>query len=95
MTDKITVLDNAQEKLKAIVQPFQKELSQQQKKAEFIQQCIRLASQDDFLRLDEHLRTKTASEITQDQALEKCAATFDALREYAGEKVESYRLEFI
>ncbi|MBF0301410.1 MAG: hypothetical protein HQK73_00065 [Desulfamplus sp.] len=95
MTENNNLLETAQEKLKATVQPFQKELSQQQKKAEFIQQCIRFASQDDFLKLDEHLRTKTALEIIEDEKLAECAATFDTLKVYASEKVESYRLEFI
>ncbi|MBF0203490.1 MAG: hypothetical protein HQK67_04055 [Desulfamplus sp.] len=95
MTDHTSFLESAQEKLKAIVQPFQKELNQQQRKSDFIQQCIRLAGQDDFLRLDEQLKTKVASDIIEDQALEECATTFDDLRAYASEKVEHYRLEFI
>lgn len=95
MTEQTTFLDSVQEKLKEIVQPFQKELNQQQRKADFIQQCILLAGRNDFLRLDEQLKTKIASEIIEDQALEGCAATFDDLRAYASEQVESYRFEFI
>ncbi|MBF0259634.1 MAG: hypothetical protein HQK62_12490 [Desulfamplus sp.] len=95
MTDNTTFLDNTQEQLKAIVQPFQKELKQQQRKSDFIQQCILLASKNDFLKLDEHLKTKLASDIIEDESLAKCAAIFDALREYASEKVDLYRLEFI
>lgn len=88
-------LEIAQEKLKAIVLPFQKEINRQQKKAEFIQQCIKLAAQDDFLRLDELFKTKTAFEIVEDEKLAESKAIFDDLREYAKEKVESYRFEFI
>lgn len=95
MTEQTTFLDSVQEKLKEIVQPFQKGLNQQQRKADFIQQCILLAGRNDFLRLDEQLKTKIASEIIEDQALEGCAATFDDLRAYASEQVESYRFEFI
>lgn len=95
MTDYTTFLGNAQEKLKAIVQPFQRELNKQQKKAEFIQQCIRLAGQNDFLKLDEHLKTKITSDIIEDESLADCADTFNDLREYATEQVENYRFEFI
>ena len=95
MTEHTYLLEDAQDTLKAIVQPFQKELNQQQKKADFIKQCIRFAGRDDFLGLDEHLKTKIASAIIEDEELEGCAEIFDALREYSGEKVERYRLEFI
>ncbi|MBF0200337.1 MAG: hypothetical protein HQK66_03305 [Desulfamplus sp.] len=95
MTDQITLLDNAQEILKQIVQPFQRELNQNQKKADFIKQCIRLAGRDDFLGLDEHLKLKIASDIVDDDTLGRCAEVFDGLRSYASEKVERYRLEFM
>ncbi|SLM28910.1 conserved hypothetical protein [Desulfamplus magnetovallimortis] len=95
MTEHPDFLDSAQETLKEIVQPFQKELNQQLKKAEFIKLCIRLAGRDDFLGLDEQLKTKIASDIAEDEALAGCAATFESLKEYAAEKVERYRLEFI
>ncbi len=95
MTDQANFLDNAQEKLKGILQPFQRELNQQQRKADFIKQCIRFADRDDFLRLDEQLKTKITSDIIEDEALEECAVIFDDLREYASEKVERYRFEFI
>ncbi len=95
MTDQANCLDNAQEKLKGILQPFQRKLNQQQRKADFIKQCIRFADRDDFLRLDEQLKTKITSDIIEDEALEECAVIFDDLREYASEKVERYRFEFI
>lgn len=95
MTDQTHFLDNAQEELKEIVQPFQRELNQQQRKADFIKQCIRLAGRDDFLGLDEQLKTKIASDIIEDEILEGCESTFEALKEYAAEKVERYRIDFI
>lgn len=95
MTDHTTFLESAQEKLKEILQPFQRELNQQQRKSDFIQQCIRFASQNDFLRMDDHLKTKIASDIIEDEALAECAATFNDLREYASEQVEIYQLEFM
>lgn len=95
MTDHPTFLDSAQESLKDIVQPYQRELNQQQKKADFIKLCMRLASRDDFLGLDEQLRLKIATDIAEDEILQGCAPTLASLREYAAEKVERYRLEFI
>ena len=95
MTDQHTFLESAQENLKEIVQPFQRELNQQQKKADFIKLCMRLASRDDFLGLDEQLKLKIASDIEDDDVLQGITDTLASLREYAEEKVEQYRLEFI
>jgi hypothetical protein len=50
---------------------------------------------DDFLQLDELLRTKMAENAEQEEALTDCKPVFDSLREYAREQVERYRLEFI
>ena len=88
-------LEDVQEELKKVVQPFQRDLNKKQKKADFIQQCIRCAGRDDFLRLDEMLKEKTAKEIEEDGELEQCGVVFAELREYADEKVEQYRIELI
>jgi RIO-like serine/threonine protein kinase len=40
-------LEDVQKDLKEIVQPFQRDLNQKQKKAELIKQCIRCAERDD------------------------------------------------
>lgn len=60
MTEINALLEGIQEDLKKIVQPYQSELNQKQKKADFIKQCIRSAGRDDFLSLDEILKTKLA-----------------------------------
>lgn len=88
-------LEEIQENLKQIVQPFQRELNQQQKKAEFLKQCIRCAGRDDFLRLDEMLKGKLAEDICRDEALDECSPLFESLGRYADEKVEQYRMELI
>ncbi|HDJ27775.1 MAG: hypothetical protein J7J70_11525 [Deltaproteobacteria bacterium] len=84
-----------QEQLTAIVRPFQQELNRCQRLADFIKQCIRCAGRDDFLRLDELLNTKPATEVVQEEALAECAPILESLRADAREKVEKYRLEFI
>ncbi len=89
------VLEEIQENLKQIVQPFQKDINKQQKKADFIKLCIRLVSRDDFIKLDETLKSKISQEITADKNLEKCTPLFEDLRAYAGEKVEKYRIQVV
>jgi len=88
-------LENAQETLKQIVQPFQRDLNQKQKKADLIKQCIRCAGRDDFLQLDELLKSKPAGEICGDPTLESCAPVFETLGAYADEKVAQYRMNLI
>jgi hypothetical protein len=88
-------LEGIQEDLKQIVQPFQRDLNQKQKKADFIQLCIRCAGRDDFLRLDELLRSKPAEEICRDEVLASCGPVFEALGTYAHEQVERYRMDLI
>lgn len=95
MTQIDTFLENIQEDLKTMVQPYQRDLNLKQKKADFIKQCIRCADRDDFFRLDELLKTKLCEEIKQDEALEPCAAVFDSLKAYANEKVELYRIQLV
>ena len=88
-------LEDIQDDLKQIVQPFQRDLNQKQKKADFIRLCIRCAAKDDFLRLDELLKSRLAADICHDEALASCASVFESLGKYADEKVEQYRMELI
>lgn len=88
-------LGDAQENLKQIVQPFQQDLNQKQKKADLIKKCIQCAGKDDFLQLDELLKSKLARDICEDKTLESCAPVFDTLGAYADEKVEQYRMDLI
>ncbi|WP_321493034.1 hypothetical protein [uncultured Desulfobacter sp.] len=88
-------LGDVQEDLKQIVQPFQRDLNQNQKKADLIKQCIRCAEKDDFLQLDELLKSKLAKDICEDKALEGCVPLFETLGAYADEKVEQYRMDLI
>lgn len=93
--NKESFLQNTQEELNRILRPFQQELNNGQRLAIFLKQCIRCAARDDFLRLDELLRTKIAENVEQEEALIDCKPVFDRLREYAREQVEKYRLQFI
>jgi len=86
-------LDEAQDSLKLIVQPFQKGLNERQKKADFIRQCIRFADRDDFIKLDEALKSKLSEEIKTDNDLKDCTPVFESLKTYADEKVERYRIQ--
>ena len=88
-------LEDVQEELKQVVQPFQRELNKKQKKIDFIKQCIRGAEKEDFLRLDELLKSKIAKDIETDEEFEECFAIFAELRNYADEEVEQYRIELI
>ncbi|NOX32929.1 MAG: hypothetical protein GXP56_04230 [Deltaproteobacteria bacterium] len=95
MTEITAFLEDIQENLKQIVQPYQRELNKKQKKADFIKQCIRCAGRDDFLTLDEMLKTKIARDIEEDEKIDQCAALFKSLKEYANQKVEQYRIQLI
>ena len=95
MTENTNFLENIQDDLKQIVQPYQRDLNQKQKKADFINLCIRCAGRDDFLRLDELLKSKIAEDIKADETLGSSASAFDSLGRYANEKVEQYRMELI
>ncbi len=65
------------------------------KKTDFITKCIRCAGRDDFLQLDELLKTKMAQEIKTDETLGNCAPIFETLGAYADEKVEQYRIGLV
>ncbi len=93
--DNETYLQEKQEQLKTVFSPYQKELNRGQKLADFLKQCISCAARDDFLRLDELLNSKMATTIVEEEALAECEPLLDSLREYAREKVEQYRLDFV
>ena len=95
MTENTDFLEEIQDELKQIVQPYQRDLNQKIKKSEFIKLCIRCAGRDDFLRLDELLKSKIAEDIKVDEILETCTPIFESLGSYANEKVEEYRIELI
>ncbi len=95
MTDDTAFLENTQNDLKQIIQPYQRDLNQKQKKADFIQQCIRCTNKDDFLRLDELLKSRIAENITSDEDFGECSQVFESLGKYASEKVNQYRIELI
>jgi hypothetical protein len=95
MTDNETFLQDSQERLKQIIQPYQKELNRQQRMADFVKLCIRCIDRDDFLQLDELLKSKMAAQVKEEQALNACEEPFERLGAYANEKVERYRLQFI
>ena len=88
-------LEDIQKDLKQILQPFQRDLNQRQKKAELIKQCIRCAERDDFLQLDELLKSKLAKDVCEDEALASCTPVFETLGAYADEKVAQYRMDLI
>jgi hypothetical protein len=95
MTNNETFLQDTQESLKQILQPYQKELNQKQRMADFVKQCIRCVDRDDFLVLDELLKSKMADTIEEDEDLHACKDLFDRLGEYTDEKVERYRMQLV
>ena len=95
MTDHETFLRDVQEGLNEIVKPYQVEINRRQRMANFIKNCMRCASRNDFLQLDELLKTKMARDIQEEPGLEESSNIFQGLSEYANEQVERYRMEFI
>ncbi len=88
-------LQKIQEELTEILKPYEKQLSQRKKMAELVGSCIRSAGRDDFIQLDELLKTPMAEEVVREEGLEECGELFERLKAYADEKVERYRLQFI
>src|SRR5689334_9949033 len=84
-----------QEQLAALLQPFKQEAARRKRLSDFVEQVLRTADKDDFLHLDELLRSKTASEVEAEPGLEAARAAFQHLRSGAAARVERYRLEFI
>ena len=95
MTDHETLLRDAQEGLNEIIKPYQVEVNRRQRMTNFVKTCMRCASRNDFLQLDELLKTKMAHDIQEEAALEESGPIFEGLREYTNEQVERYRMEFI
>jgi hypothetical protein len=89
------LLQEVQEGLAEVLKPYQRQLNQQQKMADFVNLCIRCAGRDDFIQLDELLKSKMAEEVQNEENLSGCREIFDRLRAYSDEKVERYRLQFI
>jgi len=88
-------LQQIQDGLLEIVKPYERRLNQQRKMAEFIGECVRYAGRDDYIELDESLKTRMALDVAGEESLAGCAEYFDRLRTYAAEKVERYRLQFV
>jgi hypothetical protein len=95
MVNSEAFLQEMQEGLSEILRPYQKQLDQQQRIADFVNLCIRCANRDDFIQLDELLKTKMAETVESDESLGGCSEIFTRLRTYADEKVERYRIQFI
>ncbi len=87
-------LQDARDSLNQVIRPFQQELNRKQRMADFVKQCIGCTDQDDFLQLDELLRSKTAETVEQEQELSLCRPVFSLLRVYADKQAERYRLRF-
>ena len=88
-------LQEMQNGLLEILRPYEKRLNQQRKKAEFLNGCIRHIGRDDFIQLDELLKTKIAGELAEEECLAGCGEYLERLRTYAAGKVEQYRLQFV
>ncbi len=95
MTDHETFLRDAGESLNEIVKPYQVEINRRQRMADFIKTCMRCTDRNDFLQLDELLKTKMAGDIREEAGLNESSAIFQNLSEYANEQVDRYRIEFI
>lgn len=92
--ENVTFLQDAQQQLNDILRPFQREVNDKQRLADFLKQCVRCAGRDDFLQLEELLDTKQARQVETEEGLADCAALFSSLRDYAKAQVETYRVQF-
>ncbi len=88
-------LREMQESLSGILKPYQRQLDQCRKMADFLTACLRSIGQDNFIQLDELLKSKIAETVENESGLDGCKVFFDRLRTYADEKVERYRIRFI
>lgn len=95
MTDSEDILLEAQESLTELLRPYQQQLNQRQRMAEFVGKCIQLAGRNDFLQLDELLRSKMAEDVANEEGLSGTAEIFERLKTFADDQVERYRIQFI
>lgn len=95
MADVEEFLVEAQENLGEILKPYQQELTRRKRMTEFVRKCVQSAGRNDFLQLDELLKTREAEEVESEEGLNKCKEVFDLLRAYADDQVERYRIQFV
>jgi hypothetical protein len=88
-------LQEIRDALTEALKPYQRQLAQRQRMAEFLTACIRCADRDDFIQLDELLQTKITGDIEKEEELGGCVELLARLKSYADEKVERYRLNLI
>jgi hypothetical protein len=95
MTNSEEILREAQDGLSELLKPYQQQLNQRLQMAEFVKKCILCAGRDDFLQLDELLRSKMAETVVAEEGLHGSGEIFERLRTFADDQVERYRIEFI
>lgn len=95
MANSEDILREAQDDLTELLRPYQQQLNQRQRMAEFVGKCIQCAGRNDFLQLDELLRSKMAEDVAIEEGLGGTAEIFDRLKTFADEEVERYRIQFI
>ena len=95
MTNSEEILREAQDSLSELLRPYQQQITQRLRMAEFLKQCIQCAGRNDFLQLDELLRSKMAEEVAGEEELAGSSVIFERLKDFADDQVERYRIEFI
>ena len=95
MEDREEFLQEAQDDLAELLKPFQQDLNRRQRLAKFVQQCLHCVEREDFIQLDELLKSKAAEDVEAERKLKAGKEIFARLRRYADEQVERYRIEFI
>lgn len=88
-------LQEKKEELNSLLRPFQKELNGKQRMADFLKLCIRLTEKDDFLQLDEILKSKIADDTGSESQFKDIGNIFDQLKGYTSQKVDEYRVQFL
>ncbi len=93
--DNEAFLQEQQDRLNELLRPYQREVSRQQRIADFVTKCIRGAGRDDFFQLYELLHSKLATEAEAEVGSKALKAVFNALRQDVDQKVERYQLHFL
>lgn len=95
MADHEAFLQEVQDGLSEVLRPYQQRLNRRQRMGDFVRLCIRCAGRNDFIQLDELLKSTMAEDVQKEAGLKAVKALLDQLRTYADEQVTRYRVDFI
>lgn len=89
-----TAVECFKDQLQEILKPYQQEQNRRQKKADFLEKCVRCIEKNDFFQLDELLRNKQTTDILEDSNFASCGSIFNQLRKFAETQIDHYLIKF-